>query len=330
MTDTLHRDLSENGTPVDIGGQIFAHRSVMLMPCMDALHIRPSGIYVDGTAGGGGHSYEIAKRLDSGLLIAIDQDEAAIKAASAKLAPLGERARVVRNNFCHVSDVLDSLGIERIDGILLDLGVSSYQLDTPERGFSYMADAPLDMRMDGRAEKTAYDVVNTYSEWDLRRILFDYGEERFAPRIASRIVQAREAKPIETTGELTAIIKSAIPAAAREGGHHPAKRSFQAIRIEVNAELDVIRPALEAAAKRLNPGGRMAVITFHSLEDRIVKQTFADMASGCTCPRGLPVCVCGKKPTVKVISRKPILPDGEELENNPRSRSAKLRVAEKL
>jgi 16S rRNA (cytosine1402-N4)-methyltransferase len=330
MSEPLIPDLSENGTPVDIGGQIFAHRSVMLMPCMDALSIKPNGIYVDGTAGGGGHSYEIAKRLDTGLLIAIDQDEAAIKAASAKLAPLGERARVVRSNFCHVSDVLDSLGIEKIDGILLDLGVSSYQLDTPERGFSYMADAPLDMRMDARAEKTAYDVVNTYSEFDLRRILFDYGEERFAPRIASRIVQAREAKPIETTGELTSIIKSAIPAAAREGGHHPAKRSFQAIRIEVNAELDVIRPALEAAAKRLNPGGRMAVITFHSLEDRIVKQTFADMASGCTCPRGLPVCVCGKTPTVKVISRKPILPDGEELENNPRSRSAKLRVAEKL
>lgn len=330
MSEPLIPDLSENGTPVDIGGQIFAHRSVMLMPCMEALSIKPNGIYVDGTAGGGGHSYEIAKRLDTGLLIAIDQDEAAIKAASAKLAPLGERARVVRSNFCHVSDVLDSLGIEKIDGILLDLGVSSYQLDTPERGFSYMADAPLDMRMDARAEKTAYDVVNTYSEFDLRRILFDYGEERFAPRIASRIVQAREAKPIETTGELTSIIKSAIPAAAREGGHHPAKRSFQAIRIEVNAELDVIRPALEAAAKRLNPGGRMAVITFHSLEDRIVKQTFADMASGCTCPRGLPVCVCGKTPTVKVISRKPILPDGEELENNPRSRSAKLRVAEKL
>lgn len=330
MSEPLIPDLSENGTPVDIGGQIFAHRSVMLMPCMDALSIKPNGIYVDGTAGGGGHSYEIAKRLDTGLLIAIDQDEAAIKAASAKLAPLGERARVVRSNFCHVSDVLDSLGIEKIDGILLDLGVSSYQLDTPERGFSYMADAPLDMRMDARAEKTAYDVVNTYSEFDLRRILFDYGEERFAPRIASRIAQAREAKPIETTGELTSIIKSAIPAAAREGGHHPAKRSFQAIRIEVNAELDVIRPALEAAAKRLNPGGRMAVITFHSLEDRIVKQTFADMASGCTCPRGLPVCVCGKTPTVKVISRKPILPDGEELENNPRSRSAKLRVAEKL
>lgn len=323
-------DLSVNGTPVDIGGQIFAHHSVMLAPCMDALVIKPDGIYVDGTAGGGGHSYEIAKRLDSGLLIAIDQDEAAIKAASAKLAPFGERVRVVRNNFRHVADVLDTLGIDKIDGILLDLGVSSYQLDTPERGFSYMADAPLDMRMDARAERTAYDVVNTYSEFDLRRILFDYGEEKFAPRIASRIVQARADKPIETTGELTALIKAAIPAAARDGGHHPAKRSFQAIRIEVNSELDVIRPALEAAMKRLNKGGRMAVITFHSLEDRIVKQTFADMAGGCTCPRGLPVCVCGKAPSVKVISKKPILPDTEELEVNPRSRSAKLRVAEKL
>ena len=323
-------DLSVNGTPVDIGGQIFAHRSVMLEPCMEALAIKPDGIYVDGTAGGGGHSFEIARRLTTGRLIAIDQDEAAIKAASAKLAPLGERAQVVRNNFCHVADVLDTLGIDKIDGILLDLGVSSYQLDTPERGFSYMADAPLDMRMDMRAEKNAYHVVNTYSEYDLRRILFEYGEERFAGRIASRIVEARAQHPIETTGELTALIKSAIPAAARDGGHHPAKRSFQAIRIEVNSELDVIRPALEAAAQRLRKGGRMAVITFHSLEDRIVKQTFADMASGCTCPKGLPVCVCGKKPLVKVISRKPILPDAEELETNPRSRSAKLRVAEKL
>ena len=297
---------------------------------MDALAIKPDGIYVDGTAGGGGHSYEIAKRLDNGLLIAIDQDEAAISAASRKLAIFATRVRVVRNNFRNISDVLDTLEIDRIDGVLLDLGVSSYQLDTPERGFSYMSDAPLDMRMDTRSEKSAYDVVNTYSEHDLRRILFDYGEEKFAGRIASRIVQARAEKPIETTGELTALIKSAIPAAARDGGHHPAKRSFQAIRIEVNSELDVIRPALEAAMNRLNPGGRMAVITFHSLEDRIVKQTFADMASGCTCPKGLPVCVCGKKPTVKVISRKPILPDEEELTENPRSRSAKLRVAEKL
>ena len=323
-------DLSVNGQPVDIGGQTFAHRSVLLEPCMDALAIKPDGIYVDGTAGGGGHSYEIARRLTTGRLIAIDQDEAAIKAAGIKLASLGERAVVVRNNFRHIADVLDTLGVEHIDGVLMDLGVSSYQLDTPERGFSYMADAPLDMRMDARQSKNAYEVVNTYSEDELRRILFEYGEERFASRIAARIVREREIKPIETTGELTALIKSAIPAAAREGGHHPAKRSFQAIRIEVNAELDVIRPALEAALGRLKPGGRMAVITFHSLEDRIVKQTFADMASGCTCPRGLPVCVCGKKPQVKVVSRKPILPDAEELEYNPRSRSAKLRVAEKL
>ncbi len=323
-------DLSVNGQPVDIGGQTFAHRSVLLEPCMEALAIKPDGIYVDGTAGGGGHSYEIARRLTTGRLIAIDQDEAAIKAAGIKLAPLGERATVVRNNFRHIADVLDTLGVDRIDGVLLDLGVSSYQLDTPERGFSYMADAPLDMRMDARQSKNAYEVVNTYSEDELRRILFEYGEERFASRIAARIVREREINPIETTGELTALIKSAIPAAAREGGHHPAKRSFQAIRIEVNAELDVIRPALEAALDRLKPGGRMAVITFHSLEDRIVKQTFADMASGCTCPRGLPVCVCGKKPQVKVVSRKPILPDAEELESNPRSRSAKLRVAEKL
>ena len=328
--DVKQTDLSVNGTPVDIGGQIFAHRSVMLEPCMEALAIKPYGIYVDGTAGGGGHSYEIAKRLADGRLIAIDQDEAAIKAASAKLAPFGDRVTVVRNNFRHVADVLDTLDIEGIDGILLDLGVSSYQLDTPERGFSYMADAPLDMRMDMRSEKNAYQVVNTYSEFDLRRILFEYGEERFAGKIAARIVEARQTKPIETTGELTSLIKSAIPAAAREGGHHPAKRSFQAIRIEVNSELDVIRPALESAMKRLRKGGRMAVITFHSLEDRIVKQTFADMASGCTCPKGLPVCVCGKSPSVKIISRKPILPDAEELEYNPRSRSAKLRVAEKL
>ena len=327
-------DLSVNGTPVDIGGQIFAHRSVMLYPCMDALAIRPDGVYVDGTAGGGGHSYEIAKRLadqqGSGRLIAIDQDEAAIKAASVKLSPFSDRVTVVRSNFCHIAHVLDEMEIDRIDGLLLDLGVSSFQLDTPDRGFAYMSDAPLDMRMDMRSEKSAFDVVNTYSESDLRRILFEYGEERFAGRIASRIVEKRAQKPIETTGELTDLIKAAIPAHAREGGHHPAKRSFQAIRIEVNAELDVIRPALEAAMARMNPGGRLAVITFHSLEDRIVKQTFADMAAGCTCPRGLPVCVCGKKPSVKIISRKPILPDAEELAENPRSRSAKLRIAEKL
>ena len=330
MTDKDMTDLSVNGTPVDIGGQIFSHRSVLLEPCMDALAIKPDGIYVDGTAGGGGHSYEIARRLTTGRLIAIDQDEAAIKAAGIKLAPLGERAVVVRNNFRHIADVLDTLGVEHIDGVLMDLGVSSYQLDTPERGFSYMADAPLDMRMNREDELDAYTVVNTYTEQELKRIIYDYGEERFAPRIASRIVKARENAPIRTTGELVDIIKSAMPAAAKDGGHHPAKRTFQAIRIEVNGELSVIEPTIRDAVNLLKPGGRIAIITFHSLEDRLVKQTFASLASGCTCPRDFPVCVCGKKPLVEVISRKPILPSEQELTINPRSRSAKLRVAEKI
>ncbi len=308
----------------------FSHKSVLLDECIHALAIRPDGIYVDGTAGGGGHSFEIARRLDNGRLIAIDQDEAAVKAAAARLVPFGERAVVVRSNFCHVADVCDRLGVGQIDGLLLDLGVSSYQLDTPERGFSYMADARLDMRMDSRQTKSAYDVVNTYSGQELRRILFEYGEERYAGRIAARVLRARETHPIETTGELAALIKDAIPAAAREGGHHPAKRSFQAIRIEVNGELDVIRPALEAALERMRPGGRMAVITFHSLEDRIVKQTFADMAAGCCCPKSLPVCVCGRVPRIRLVNKKPILPGEGERNENPRARSAKLRVAEKL
>lgn len=308
----------------------FSHRSVLLDECIEALDIKPDGIYVDGTAGGGGHSFAIASRLTTGKLIAIDQDDAAIRAASARLAPLGDRAMVVKSNFSCLADVCRTLEIDRIDGVLLDLGVSSYQLDTAERGFSYMADARLDMRMDSGASLTAYDVVNGYSEDELRRILFEYGEERFSSRIARNIVKNREISPIQSTGELVKIIKDSIPAQAREGGHHPAKRSFQAIRIEVNGELDVIRPALDSAAKLLNAGGRMAVITFHSLEDRIVKQTFAELASGCTCPKSIPICVCGKKPTVKVVSRKPILPSEKELEENPRSRSAKLRVAEKL
>ena len=310
--------------------ETFLHKSVLFSECMDALDIRPDGTYIDGTAGGGGHSAGIASRLTTGKLIAIDQDQAAVAAATRRLTPFGERATVVRNNFCRLTDVCAELNVQHIDGILLDLGVSSYQLDTPERGFSYMADAPLDMRMDERAGRTAYDVVNTYSESDLRRILFSYGEERFAGRIAARIVSARAEHPIETTGALSDLIRSAIPAAAREGGHHPAKKSFQAIRIEVNGELDVIRPALETAVELLNPGGRMAVITFHSLEDRIVKETFAGLARGCVCPPDLPVCVCGRKPQVRLVNRKPILPSTEELENNPRSRSAKLRVAEKL
>ena len=311
-------------------GVNFSHRSVLLDEAVEALHIRSNGVYVDGTAGGGGHSFAIASKLENGLLIAIDQDENAIAAASARLAPLGERARVVRNNFSNLNDVLDACGVEEIDGLLLDLGVSSHQLDEAERGFAYQNDAPLDMRMDRRQSKSAYDVVNTYSESELKHILFTYGEERFSARIAAKIVAAREKKPIETTGELAELIKSAMPAAAREGVHHPAKRSFQAIRIEVNAELDVIVPAIESAVSHMRPGGRIAIITFHSLEDRIVKQAFARLASGCTCPKGLPVCVCGKKPIVKVISKKPILPGEAELEENPRARSAKLRVAEKI
>ena len=308
----------------------FSHRSVLLDECMDGLDIKPDGIYVDGTAGGAGHSSEIVKRLESGRLVAIDQDETAVAVATERLNALGKNTTVVRSNFCELASVCRSLGIDEIDGVLLDLGVSSYQLDTAERGFSYSADAPLDMRMDNRCSLSAYDVVNTYSAEELRRILYDYGEERFAPRIASAIVARRQNSPIETTGELVDIIKSAIPAAAREGGHHPAKRTFQAIRIEVNGELDVIAPAIKSAVELMNSGGRIAIITFHSLEDRIVKQTFADLASGCTCPRDFPVCVCGKKPLIKVISRKPVLPSKEELEANPRSRSAKLRIAEKI
>ena len=308
----------------------FSHRSVLLDECIEGLDIKPEGIYVDGTAGGGGHSFHIASRLNGGRLIAIDQDEAAIAAAGERLAPLGERAVVVRSNFYELARVCEELGVGEIDGLLLDLGVSSYQLDTAERGFSYMADAPLDMRMDKRAANSAYDVVNGYSEDRLKKILYEYGEERFSASIASAIIRERQKKPIETTLELSNIIKYAIPSFAREGGHHPAKRSFQAIRIEVNGELDVIEPAIRDAAKLLRRGGRIAIITFQSLEDRIVKQTFASLATGCTCPKNFPVCVCGNKPTLKVVTRKPILPSAAELEENPRSRSAKLRIAEKL
>ncbi|MBE6529556.1 MAG: 16S rRNA (cytosine(1402)-N(4))-methyltransferase RsmH [Ruminococcaceae bacterium] len=310
---------------------IFSHRPVLLEECLQGLAVNPDGIYVDGTAGGAGHSFEIASRLsDHGRLIALDQDETAVKVASERLSVFGARACVVHSNFRELDNVCRMLGVERINGLLLDLGVSSYQLDTAERGFSYQADAPLDMRMDENGPLTARDVVNQYSEERLRNILWQYGEERFAPRIASAIVRARESAPILTTGELVKIIKGAIPVAAREGGHHPAKRSFQAIRIEVNAELDVIEPAIRAAAAKLVPGGRIAIITFHSLEDRIVKQTFANLASGCTCPPGFPVCVCGKKPILKLVNHKPITASPEELEANPRSRSAKLRVAEKI
>ena len=308
----------------------FSHRSVLLDECIEGLDIRNDGIYVDGTAGGGGHSFEIAKRLDGGRLIAIDQDEAAIAAASKRLECYGERVSVVRSNFFELARVCDELGIREIDGLLLDLGVSSYQLDTPERGFSYMADAPLDMRMDKRGALSAYDVVNGYEEEKIKKILYEYGEERYSAAIAAAIIRERQKKPIENTLELSNIIKYAIPPHAREGGHHPAKRSFQAIRIEVNGELAVIEPAIRDAVKLLRKGGRIAIITFHSLEDRIVKQTFASLAQGCTCPKNFPVCVCNNKPTLKVVTRKPILPSKAELDENPRSRSAKLRVAEKL
>jgi 16S rRNA (cytosine1402-N4)-methyltransferase len=308
----------------------FSHRSVLLDECIEGLDIKPDGIYLDGTAGGGGHSFEVASRLSEGRLIAIDRDDAAIKAAGAKLAPLGERAIVVKSNYSDLKQVCRDLEIEGIDGLLLDLGVSSYQLDTAERGFSYNADAPLDMRMDSSHPCSAYNVVNEYSEQELKRVIYEYGEERFAPKIAAAIVRERQKAPIETTGELVSIIKGAMPAAAKEGGHHPAKRTFQAIRIEVNGELDIIAPTIRDAVSLMNKGGRIAIITFHSLEDRIVKQTFAELASGCTCPKNFPVCVCGNKPRVKIISKKPILPSEAELEENPRSRSAKLRVAEKL
>ena len=309
----------------------FSHRSVLLDECIEGLNIKPDGIYVDGTAGGGGHSLEIVKRLTAGgRLVAIDRDDAAIAAASERLRDYSDRVTFVRNNFSSVKEVCLELGYDKIDGVLLDLGVSSYQLDTPERGFTHNTDAPLDMRMDRRNDLDAYTVVNTYTAEQLKKIIYDFGEERFAPKIASAIVKQREKAPIETTGQLVDVIKSAIPAAAREGGHHPAKRTFQAIRIEVNGELAAIEPTIRNACDILAPEGRIAIITFHSLEDRIVKQTYADLASGCNCPKSLPVCVCGRKPKMNVLTRKPILPSDRELEENPRSRSAKLRVAEKI
>lgn len=309
----------------------FAHVSVLLEECIEALSIQPNRTYVDCTTGGGGHSFEIAARLDAGgRLICFDRDEAALQAAKQRLAPYLNRVTFCHANFNELGAVLDELHVENLGGVLADLGCSSYQFDTPERGFSYQHNAPLDMRMDVTAAKTAYTVVNTYSEQELRRIIFEYGEERFAPRIAQRICEERAKAPIQTTGQLSNLIRAAIPQKTRESGPHPAKRTFQAIRIEVNAELDAIAPMIEAAAARMIRGGRIALISFHSLEDRIVKQSFAKLAAGCECPRDFPVCVCGKKAAVEIITKKPILPSEHELIINPRSRSAKLRVCQKL
>lgn len=306
----------------------FHHISVLLNECIDNLNIRPDGIYVDGTMGGGGHSLEIAKRLTTGRLICIDQDPNAHEAAGKRLAEYKDRITFVRDNFGNIANILDSLGIEKIDGMLLDIGVSSHQLDEAERGFSYQQDAPLDMRMNPDRPFSAYDVVNGYDEDELDRVIFTYGEERWARRIAQFIVKEREAKPIETTGELVDIIKKAVPKGARKDGPHPAKRTFQAIRIEVNGELEVLQRAIDDVAARLAVGGRLCIITFHSLEDRIVKEAFRKQENPCICPPQFPVCVCGKKPLGRVITRKPILPSKEELEENARSRSAKLRVLE--
>ena len=307
----------------------FTHKSVLLDECIEALNIRPDGIYLDGTLGRAGHSKEIVQRLATGRLLCIDRDMAAIEAARERLAPWMDRVTLVHGNFAELSSVLEEQGISGVDGMLFDLGVSSPQLDDASRGFSYMQDAPLDMRMDTSAPLTAYEVVNSWSYEELRRILFEYGEERYAPVIAKHIVRARETAPIKTTLELVDLIRGAMPPAALREKQHPAKRSFQAIRIAVNGELDALPPMLKAAADFLNPGGRLAVITFHSLEDRIIKRTMQDMARGCTCPPEFPVCICGKKPKLKILTRKPIVSGEAELEENPRARSAKLRVAEK-
>ncbi len=308
----------------------FYHVSVLLQECLEGLAIKPEGIYVDGTLGGAGHSSQIAARLTTGRLIGIDRDEVALAAAGKRLEPVANRVTLVHSNFCEIASVLEAFNIPGVDGILLDLGVSSPQLDDGERGFSYMADAPLDMRMNRKDTLSAYDVVNTWSQEELKRILFDYGEERYAPRIAAAICRRREEKPVETTLELVDIIRSAMPPAALREKQHPAKRSFQAIRIAVNDELGSVEKVMRDAVGCLNPGGRLAVITFHSLEDRIVKSAMADAARGCTCPPNFPVCVCGKKPKVKLITRKPMVSGEKELEANPRARSAKLRICEKL
>ena len=309
----------------------FKHKSVLLYETVDELNIKPDGIYVDGTLGGGGHSYEIAGRLsESGRLIGIDQDEDAIKAASKRLEPYMDRVTIVRNNYCNMDKVLDELGIDKVDGIMLDLGVSSYQLDAADRGFTYNVDTALDMRMDQRQEITAKDIVNEYSEFDLYRIIRDYGEDRFAKNIAKHIVAARQEKPIETTFELNDIIKAAIPMKVRATGGHPSKRTYQAIRIELNKELEVLENSIDMMIDRLKPEGRLCIITFHSLEDRIVKTRFRNNENPCTCPPSFPACVCGKVPKGRVITRKPVVPTDEEINENSRSKSSKLRVFERV
>ena len=308
----------------------FHHVSVLLEECIQGLAIKPGGIYVDGTLGGAGHSSRIAAKLTTGRLIGIDRDNVALEAAAERLRPFEDRVTLVHANFCDMDQALQGLGIDKVDGILLDLGVSSPQLDDGQRGFSYMTDAPLDMRMNGEDVRDARQIVNTWPYEELKRILYDYGEERFAPRIAAAICRRREQAPIETTLELVDVIKSAMPASALREKQHPAKRSFQAIRIAVNDELGAVETVMKKAVPLLNPGGRLAVITFHSLEDRIVKNAMAEAAKGCTCPPSFPVCVCGKKPQVRIVTRKPIVSGEEELERNPRARSAKLRICEKL
>ena len=308
----------------------YGHRPVLLNECLEGLNIRPHGVYVDGTLGRAGHSLEIARRLTDGRLIGIDRDETAIEAAQERLRDYRNRVTLVHSNFDRIGEILEELHISGVDGMLFDLGVSSPQLDDAQRGFSYMHDAPLDMRMDRTAPLDARQVVNEWSYEELRRILYDFGEERYAPAIAKGICRARETAPIETTLQLVDVIKSAMPPQALREKQHPAKRSFQAIRIAVNGELDALPPMLNAGCQHLNPGGRLAVISFHSLEDRIIKKTMQELATGCTCPPNFPVCVCGKKPKMKLISRKPIVPGERELTENPRARSAKLRVAEKL
>ena len=308
----------------------FKHTSVLLEETIENLRVKPDGIYIDGTLGGGGHSYEVASKLgEKGKLIGIDQDEDAIRAAGERLGKFGSKVVIIRDNYCNIKNILQDIGVEKADGIVLDLGVSSYQLDHAERGFSYKQDADLDMRMDVRQSLSAKDIVNTYPEMELYRVIRDYGEEQFAKNIAKHIVLARKETPIETTGQLNEIIKAAIPAKMRQNGGHPSKRTFQALRIECNKELEVLKNSLDDMIQVLNPGGRLCIITFHSLEDRIVKTAFKRNENPCICPPDFPVCTCGRKPQGKVISRKPILPSEQEINENKRSKSAKLRVFER-